>query len=136
MIGEDKTESPIERMFYDAMRSWMKSESDFGLECHCQVQVGVLRVDFMLSAGDRPLLVVECDGHDWHERTKEQAARDKSRDRTILIDYGLPTLRYTGSEIFADAESCAHQSLRAAKTLHADIAWTEHLESSRKESDS
>ena len=28
-------------------------------------------------------IVVELDGHDYHERTKEQADYDKSRDRSI-----------------------------------------------------
>lgn len=46
-------------------------------------------------------MIVECDGHDFHERTKEQAKRDKERDRN-LQSLGFPVYRYTGSEIFAD----------------------------------
>ena len=26
---------------------------------------------------------MECDGHDFHERTKEQASSDKKRDRSL-----------------------------------------------------
>lgn len=48
-------------------------------------------------------LAVECDGHDFHEKTKEQARRDKSRDR-ILISHGIHTIRFTGSEIFRRSE--------------------------------
>ena len=30
-------------------------------------------------------MIVECDGHDFHERTKEQASRDKERDRLPAV---------------------------------------------------
>lgn len=46
--------------------------------------------------------IVECDGHDYHERTKQQASRDKKRDRDFM-GIGLKTFRYTGSEIYNDS---------------------------------
>lgn len=52
-----------------------------------------------------PLIVVECDGHDFHEKTKEQAARDKERDREIQIA-GYAILRFTGSEIHNNPGDC------------------------------
>lgn len=76
-----------------------------------QAQIGKYRADFLLwfvsgkhSAG----LVIECDGHAFHERTKEQASRDKRRDREIFAA-GYPVLRFTGSEIYADPVDCARQ---------------------------
>src|SRR5205807_7453561 len=45
--------------------------------------------------------IVEIDGHDFHERTKEQAQRDKSRDR-YLNQSGFTVFRFTGSEVFND----------------------------------
>lgn len=53
-------------------------------------------------------LFIECDGHDFHERTKEQAARDRQKDREIQAS-GFPVLRFTGSEIHRDLASCADQ---------------------------
>lgn len=50
-------------------------------------------------------LVVECDGHDFHEKTKEQAKRDKSRDRDLQAA-GITVLRFTGSEIYNDINQC------------------------------
>lgn len=50
-------------------------------------------------------IAIECDGHDFHERTKEQARHDKSRDRAMAA-HGLTVLRFTGSEIFRDAQKC------------------------------
>ena len=53
--------------------------------------------------------VIECDGHDFHERTKEQAARDRSRDREMTAA-GLHVLRFTGSEIWKDPLKCATEA--------------------------
>jgi very-short-patch-repair endonuclease len=67
------------------------------------------RIDFALFSEkvDLPIFV-ECDGHDFHERTKEQAARDRSKDRAIQ-SAGYTVLRFTGSEIYRAPERCALQ---------------------------
>ena len=77
-----------------------------------QVQIADIgRVDFLIHAldcgGEREeewnwkQLIVECDGHDFHERTKEQAAKDKARDRQAQLA-GYTVFRYTGSELWRD----------------------------------
>lgn len=78
-----------------------------------QHPVGPYRVDFgvlvtPIAPGPQIKIAVECDGHDFHERTKEQASRDKNRDR-VLASLGFHVLRFTGSEIWRDARACAEQ---------------------------
>lgn len=77
-----------------------------------QAGLGKYRVDFLLALGiPKPLagglvvkhFIIECDGHDFHEKTKQQAASDKARDR-FLQSLGYPVFRYTGSEVFANKE--------------------------------
>lgn len=69
------------------------------------------RVDFVVLTDDsavdqkRGVIVVECDGHDFHERTKEQAARDRSRDRALTRS-GIQFLRFTGREIYRSSYDC------------------------------
>lgn len=97
--------------------------SDWKLLIEPQARIGEYRVDFQIDywcsvfgkADDenkiRPFrprlktnkfrLFIECDGHDFHERTKEQAARDRKRDRD-LQQLGFNVLRFTGSEIWKD----------------------------------
>ena len=59
-----------------------------------------IRADFLLYLESKDTkIIIECDGHDFHEKTKEQARKDKQRDR-FLIQNGFFVLRYTGSEIF------------------------------------
>ncbi|MBV9851812.1 MAG: DUF559 domain-containing protein [Armatimonadetes bacterium] len=54
----------------------------------------------------RKQLIVECDGHEFHEKTRAQVARDKQRDR-YLQKLGYKVFRFSGSEINQDAISCA-----------------------------
>jgi hypothetical protein len=53
--------------------------------------------DFIIERGDRKLCVY-ADGHTYHERTEEQATRDKNIDRK-LQDFGYTVMRFTGKEI-------------------------------------
>lgn len=75
----------------------------------------VYRTDFFINAfvsganGQDGILsvpvAVECDGHDFHEKTKEQAIRDKKRDRDFIAA-GVPVLHFTGREIWRDPSRC------------------------------
>lgn len=94
-----------------------------------QKQIGDFRVDFLLSMyeiqstpqdnpkhkesfkiKDESKLVVECDGHDFHEKTKKQASCDKKRDRTLQA-CGFPVFRYSGSDIYKNAIKCANECM-------------------------
>jgi hypothetical protein len=54
-----------------------------------------------------PRIAVELDGHDFHERTKEQVARRNQRDRDLAAD-GWLVLHFSGSEIYRDPTRCIH----------------------------
>lgn len=88
---------------------------DFEFVLAAQRQIGKYRVDFVASwnpISSRQNIVVECDGHSFHERTKEQAARDRARDRE-LQSAGYRVFRFTGSEIYRDAFKCATEVFEA-----------------------
>lgn len=73
------------------------------------------RIDFAflpVASSACPPFAVELDGHDFHERTKEQAARDRSRDRAMQND-GWQVIRFTGSELWKDPVACV-QAVRTA----------------------
>lgn len=129
-----KVESPIEMQMVEALLvcsavgpSFMSAvhpqcagvyETD-GFHIYLQRHVGRYRPDISViwNVGNNTHLhvVVECDGHAFHEKTKEQAARDKARDRFLMIK-GWPVLRFTGSEIYKDAGTCAEAVVDALHT--------------------
>jgi very-short-patch-repair endonuclease len=79
--------------------------------------IGRHTVDFGIVvhfvANEQIKIVVECDGHDFHEKTKEQAARDKSRQCDLEIA-GWRVLRFTGSMIWRDHKWCADRVAKLA----------------------
>jgi len=93
---------------------------------YSQAIVGPYRVDFLVQIRweDRlKFIVVECDGHEFHERTKEQAERDRFRDRWMLA-HDILVLRFTGSEIWRDPIGRANEVV----SLFYDVAtplWAE-----------
>lgn len=98
-----------------------------------QYKIGNYRADFLFINWEGRVVLVECDGHDFHERTKEQAARDRKKDREIQAE-GYVILRYTGSEIFANPFYCAadviskaREAPRRVQIENLDIArWLRH----------
>jgi very-short-patch-repair endonuclease len=84
--------------------------------------------DFVLSCPSvsKKIVVVECDGHDFHERTKEQAAKDRARDRAVQAQ-GHIMLRYTGSEIYRDPLGCARNALKTLATA-IEPEWMDGLD--------
>lgn len=73
-----------------------------------QYKIGHYRFDFALFFNGKEQLFIECDGHNFHERTKEQATRDRKKDRFVQ-GINFPILRFTGSEIYRDSYACASE---------------------------
>ena len=69
-------------------------------------------------------LIIECDGHEFHDRTKEQASNDRARDRK-LKKLGYEVFRYTGSDIYGDPFKCAMDAwdmvVRSVQSLKRDF---------------
>lgn len=139
-----KTESPIEAEF---LRAFCGAAFDHGYEVakasratsgiiivSPQKTIDRYRVDFEVKYpffGDLLEIVVECDGHDFHERTKQQASRDKRRDRD-LQRLGYQVFRFTGSDIHGDARGCACEVLDAIMEFQTDCI-VHDMESRAKE---
>ncbi len=93
-----------------------------------QTGSGLYRVDFIIigeMAGVSASLVVECDGHDFHEKTKAQATVDKQRDRALKLA-GYDVIRFTGGEVWHRPMECAREVRRQFRGL-IDRALRERL---------
>lgn len=101
--------SPIEKIVYMSLIQLFELFGSKNIRITPQSEVSKYTVDFLISF--KPLfdtchsldIVIECDGHEWHEKTKEQSTKDKVREREIK-KCGYLILRYSGSEIVEDPE--------------------------------
>jgi len=116
-----RCESPVEKKmlqaFFDAGfqpdRETHVAVHPSGLALKQQAPIGRYRVDFALYTLKGTPIGIEVDGHNFHDRTKEQVARDKARDRAMVAE-GWTVLRFSGSEVHCGAAECVKQVLEIA----------------------
>lgn len=122
LVDTGMLDSPLEAIF-DMWWYLMVTAERIGTDVELVPQHPVIacgnryRIDFLLQpnyermrrlydAGlDWPKIAVELDGHDFHERTREQVTHRNARDRDLQCD-GWIVLHYSGSELVRDPEAC------------------------------
>jgi very-short-patch-repair endonuclease len=107
-------ESPIERLLYSELLNAKMYYGVLGGTVVKDIKIfpqhtiileqNTYRADFLIEY-EKEKLIVECDGHEFHEKTKEQAQKDKKRDRE-LIQAGYKIIHFTGSEIYTNTYKC------------------------------
>lgn len=130
---ESGVESPIEDIFYIACHVWCANEyielnpphiftknreveDGCGIFIEPQKKIGKFRVDFLISQnGIGPSenlspVIVELDGHDFHDKDKRQRSYEKARDR-FFVKEGYKVLHFTGSDVIADPYKVSHEAL-------------------------
>jgi hypothetical protein len=115
-------ESPIEVAFY----AWWQAIQRVTPDCHVtlapQQEVALpstttYRLDFVVDQDDTdagweasqagidwPQIAIELDGHDWHERTKDQVILRNQRDRDLQTA-GWKIFHVSGTELLRDPVS-------------------------------
>lgn len=134
---ESKIISPLEQLFYLkwALRTDYLSSP---ILLNPQTKIGKYRVDFSLNFleffigmvddvnilekinKNIPLVAIEIDGHDFHEKTKKQVESDKKRER-FLIKNGWVVIRFSGTEVFKDALYCVNEVYEQYYSTHRKI---------------
>lgn len=128
----------IEKKFFNAMidelfdpdcRDYEMCEEDGYIEVHHtpsaynrmieavkpQAPIEIYFADFLIETCWNPFCyipdyIVEIDGHDYH-KTKQQRHEDYERER-FLLKRGYKVIRFTGSEVYVDAQRCANETIR------------------------
>lgn len=99
--------TPIEGIVLLTLEGLIIQLGQESLNVRPQMKIGKYTVDFLIEYNpienpDKQIkIVVECDGHDFHEKTKKQVMKDKIRDR-YFVKKGYLVFRYSGSEIVND----------------------------------
>lgn len=99
-----------------------------------QYPVGKYRADFVWArvmlnsyASRAAAIAIECDGKQFHDATTDQVDRDRVRDREFQVS-GLPTMRFTGSEINRDFSACVDQVDAALDVAIESQGWRQAKE--------
>lgn len=117
-------ESPIEELLVIALDEITENMTDVYFEPQKEIEVNghKYRVDILIYYGDIldlescKKLIVECDGYQFHEKTKAQTIYEKRRDRE-LMSAGYRVVHFTGSEIWNDPFKCAREIRDMLRTL-------------------
>lgn len=68
------------------------------------------RVDFYITViyknQEEKVFVIECDGYEFHQKTKQQVENDNKRQRD-LQQAGFEVIRFSGTEIYNKPYKCA-----------------------------
>jgi hypothetical protein len=122
-IGIDRAlDSPAEAVFqlwYDALDYTSETERTFPLIRQVEIPAGgrLCRLDFRalwVTPAKRvefTPIVIEIDGHAFHERTREQVTEGHRRDRALQAA-GLVVLHYSFDELMHDPRAAAEDALR------------------------
>lgn len=72
------------------------------------------RVDFLIPVQyknqETKFFVIECDGYDFHQKTKQQVEKDNKRQRDLQKN-GYEIIRFSGTEIWHSPTRCAREIL-------------------------
>lgn len=124
VMGLDTSEckSPIEKIFYVAFSylievDYAGEESrhyslhpQFSIEVGSRTYIADFYVEFDNCNCDLKL-TIECDGHDFHEKTKEQVSHDNERQLAIK-SAGYDVIRFSGSQIVKNPLKCALDAIK------------------------
>lgn len=119
-------ESPIEAIFNFAMEIMLFDRADEVPQLYIEPQYEIIangknyRSDFCFDTQNgfdeeyryenEYKLIIECDGHNFHEKTKEQVKYNNERDFN-LKQAGYDVLHFSGSQIYNEPFPCANKTI-------------------------
>jgi very-short-patch-repair endonuclease len=128
--------SPLEVAFamaWDMYRVSANRRGTCGADFRLEPQYEVLdyRVDFRIVCASHvslapqfPKFAIELDGHEFHEKTRDQVARRNERDRALLLA-GWRVIRFSGSEFYRKSYECIEGAWTQADYALADLVHAE-----------
>lgn len=116
-------ESPIEEILYIALEKVNKN-NNLNIYIFPQTEIKCkngnnYRTDFAIfydewvnpDIKEEFALAIECDGYEFHQKTKKQVERDNKREYDLKMN-GWEILRFSGSEIYNNPMECADKIIK------------------------
>lgn len=114
--------SPIEKLYYVALIILLNKKDiflyvDFQSEIQCNDKT--YYADFTICYDEKLNdmlkenfnLIIECDGYNFHQKTKEQVDYDNKREYDLKMQ-GYEILRFSGRQIYNNPMECAEETLK------------------------
>lgn len=116
----EEIKSPIEQIFITAFDLYIMQENKKNIFLFPQASIETSNkkyiVDFLFlpdefvnSFDTDRKIIIECDGHEFHQKTKEQVVKDNEREYDLKMA-GYEIIRFSGSQIFNDPLKCAENA--------------------------
>lgn len=116
----ENTKSPIEQIFKTAFDLYIKllKKEDIFLFSQQEIIVNKKKyiVDFYFEKDQyvnpfdtNKKIIIECDGHEFHQKTKEQVKHDNEREYNLKMA-GYEIIRFSGSQIYNEPFKCAEDA--------------------------
>lgn len=112
--------SPIEAIFITAFELYIKFYNKEQILLLPQKEIYIENkkyiVDFEFESDEYvnqfntdKKIIIECDGHQFHQKTKEQVTKDNEREYNLKMA-GYQVLRFSGSQIYNEPFKCAEDT--------------------------
>ena len=116
----DDIESPIEQIFKTAFDLYMDLTGKEYIFLFSQKEIKVndkkYIVDFYFEEDEYvnkfntdKKIIIECDGYEFHQKTKEQVQKDNEREYNLKMA-GYEILRFSGTQIYNNPFKCAEDT--------------------------
>lgn len=116
----NKYKSPIEAIFITAFELYIKLNNKEQILLLPQREICTENkkyvVDFEFETDEyvnqfntNKKVIIECDGHQFHQKTKEQVTKDNKREYDLKMT-GYQILRFSGSQIYNEPFKCAEDT--------------------------
>lgn len=125
--NDESIKSPIEQIFITAFEMYCYIEGKEEIVLFPQKELiykdKKYYIDFVFEADDylsylvlqekiknkKFKLAIECDGYEFHQKTKEQVQRDNEREYNLKMS-GYEVLRFSGTQIYNNPLKCAEDT--------------------------
>lgn len=119
-VYEDSIKSPIEIIFKIAFDLYIQLLNKKDIFLFNQVPIKVREkkyiVDFYFEKDEyvnkfntNKKIIIECDGYEFHQKTKEQVKHDNEREYDLKMA-GYEIIRFSGSQIYNEPFKCAEDT--------------------------
>ena len=116
----EKIESPIEQIFITAFELYImfNKKKDIVLFSQKEIKASGKKyiVDFYFEEDEYvnkfntdKKIIIECDGYEFHQKTKEQVQKDNEREYNLKMA-GYEILRFSGTQIYNNPFKCAEDT--------------------------